>query len=129
MKWQARHLRSKPDPEPPESEQRRQKRSAENRVNEPAPIRRVRISIEQRDVQKATVRVLVLISLWLVAGLVIGAAQLATLLPQYSAQIQQDITNLETWLAGFGISQSDIQSMTDNVSSSSIISAIESMLS
>ena len=65
----------------------------------------------------------------LVAGLVIGAAQLATLLPQYSAQIQQDITNLETWLAGFGISQSDIQSMTSNISSSSIISAVESVLS
>ena len=65
----------------------------------------------------------------LVAGLVIGAAQLATLLPQYSAQIQQDITNLETWLAGFGISQSDIQSMTSNISSSSIISAVGSVLS
>jgi len=65
----------------------------------------------------------------LVVGLVIGVAQLATLLPQYSSEIQQDITNLETWLAGFGISQSDIQSMTDNVSSSSIISAIESLLS
>ncbi len=60
MKWQARRLRLKPDPEPPESEQQRQKRSAEDRVNERAPIRRVRISIEQRDVQKATVRVLVL---------------------------------------------------------------------
>ncbi|HYN72357.1 MAG TPA: AI-2E family transporter, partial [Nakamurella sp.] len=65
----------------------------------------------------------------LVAGLVIGAAQLATLLPQYSDQIQQDIANLETWLAGFGISQSDIQSMTSNVSSSSIISAVGSVLS
>ncbi len=65
----------------------------------------------------------------LVVGLVIGVAQLATLLPQYSSEIQQDIANLQTWLAGFGISQSDIQSMTDNVSSSSIISAIESLLS
>ena len=65
----------------------------------------------------------------LVAGLVIGVAQLATLLPQYSAQIQQDIANLQTWLAGFGISQSDIQSMTSNISSSSVISAVESVLS
>ena len=75
------------------------------------------------------VLVIFAILLGLVAGLVIGAAQLATLLPQYSDQIQQDIANLETWLAGFGISQSDIQSMTDNISSSSIISAVESVLS
>ena len=74
------------------------------------------------------VLVIFAILLGLVAGLVIGAAQLATLLPQYSDQIQQDIANLETWLAGFGISQSDIQSMTDNISSSSIISAVESVL-
>jgi len=65
----------------------------------------------------------------LIFGLVIGVAQLATLLPQYSAQIQQDITNFETWLAGFGISQSDIQSMTSNISSSSVISAVEGLLS
>jgi AI-2 transport protein TqsA len=64
----------------------------------------------------------------LVVGLVVGVAQLATLLPQYAPQIQQDIANLESWLAGFGISQSDIQSMTSNISSSSIISAIEALL-
>ena len=38
-------------------------------------MRRVRISIEQRDVQKATIRVLVLISLWLVALWVVGVAR------------------------------------------------------
>jgi len=75
------------------------------------------------------VLVIFAILIGLVAGLVIGVAQLATLLPQYSAQIQQDITNLQTWLAGFGISQSDVQSMTSNISSSSIISAVESVLS
>jgi hypothetical protein len=32
----------------------------------------------------------------LILGLVLGVAQLATLLPQYSAEIQQDITNFET---------------------------------
>ena len=75
MKWQARRPRRKPAPEPPESEQVRQERNAEDRVNERAPIRRVRISIEQRDVQKATIRVLVLISMWLVALWVVGVAR------------------------------------------------------
>jgi predicted PurR-regulated permease PerM len=75
MKWQARHPRRKPDPEPPVFEQRRQERSAEDRVTDRAPLRRVRISIEQRDVQKATVRVLVLISMWLVALWVVGVAR------------------------------------------------------
>ena len=64
----------------------------------------------------------------LILGLVLGVAQLATLLPQYSTEIQQDITNFETWLGGFGISQSDIKSMTSNISSSSIISAVEAVL-
>src|SRR5664279_2139770 len=75
MKWQARHPRRKPDPEPPVFEQRRQERSAPDRVTDRAPIRRVRISIEQRDVQKATVRVLALISMWLVALWVVGVAR------------------------------------------------------
>ena len=80
MKWQARHPRRKPDPapsdpEPAESEHPRQERSADDRVNDRAPIRRVRISIEQRDVQKATIRVLVLISMWLVALWVVGVAR------------------------------------------------------
>jgi len=80
MKWQARHPRRKPDPEssdpePQESVARRPERNAEDRVNERAPMRRVRISIEQRDVQKATIRVLVLISLWLVALWVVGVAR------------------------------------------------------
>ena len=75
------------------------------------------------------VLVIFAILLGLIAGLVIGVAQLATLLPQYSAEIQQDITNLQNWLAGLGISQSDVQSMTSNVSSSSIISAVEGLLS
>ena len=65
----------------------------------------------------------------LIAALVIGFAQLATLLPQYSAQIQQDITNLQAWLAGLGISQSDTQSMTGNISSSTVISAVQGLLS
>ena len=75
------------------------------------------------------VLVIFAILLGLIAGLIIGVAQLATLLPQYSAEIQQDITNLQNWLAGLGISQSDVQSMTSNVSSSSIISAVEGLLS
>ena len=80
MKWHARRPRPAPDPEPAESElhesdHRRQERSAEDRVNERSPIRRVRISIEQRDVQKATIRVLVLISMWLVALWVVGVAR------------------------------------------------------
>lgn len=69
------------------------------------------------------------ILLGLVFGLVVGVAQLATLLPQYSTEIQQSITNLENWLAGFGISQSDIQSMTDNISSDSVITAVGELLS
>src|SRR5664279_1595853 len=40
-----------------------------------SPIPRVRISIDQRDVQKATIRVLLLVSAWLVAIWVVGAAR------------------------------------------------------
>ena len=46
---------------------------------------------------------------------IIGIAQLATLLPQYADQIQQEITNFKSWLAGMGVSQSDIQTMISSI--------------
>ena len=45
---------------------------------------------------RTLVIVIFAILLGLIFGLVIGVAQLATLLPEYSTQIQQEITNFET---------------------------------
>jgi len=60
---------------------------------------------------------------------IIGVIQLATLLPQYSDQIQQQLSGLQSWLAGLGVSQTDIQSLLSNISPSQIAAFAASLLS
>ncbi len=65
----------------------------------------------------------------LFAATVVGVVQLATLLPQYSAQIQQELSGLQSWLAGMGVTSADIQSTLSGVSSSQIAAVAEGLLS
>ncbi len=65
----------------------------------------------------------------LFAATVVGVVQLATLLPQYSDQIQQELSGLQSWLAGMGVSSADIQSALSGVSSSQIAAVAEGLLS
>ena len=65
----------------------------------------------------------------LFAAAVIGIVQLANLLPQYADQIQQQLDGLQSWLAGFGISQADLQSMFSGIDKSQLAGLVESLLS
>ena len=60
---------------------------------------------------------------------IIGIVQLATLLPQYSDQVQQQLAGVQSWLAGLGVTQADIQSMFSSISPSQIASVAEGLLS
>ena len=51
----------------------------------------------------------------LFAAAIVGIVQLATLMPQYSDQIQQELGGLQSWLAGMGVTQADIQSMFSSI--------------
>ncbi len=64
----------------------------------------------------------------LFAASIVGLIQLATLLPQYSDQIQQQLSGIESWLAGMGVSQADIQNMLSGISPSAIASFAASLL-
>lgn len=64
----------------------------------------------------------------LVVSTVIGIARFATLMPQYSDEIQQNLAGLTNWLAGFGINMADVQSMIGNVDSSTIVGVVRSLL-
>jgi predicted PurR-regulated permease PerM len=69
----------------------------------------------------------------IMVGLLVAAAfgivQLVTLMPQYSDQIQQELSGLQTRLAGIGVTQADIQSVFASISPSQIASFAESLLS
>ena len=79
MNWHVRHRNPKPSadpgPGPKKADQRTRDRVVDERIKERTPIQRMRISIDQRDVQRATIRILVLISGWLVALWVVGVAR------------------------------------------------------
>jgi predicted PurR-regulated permease PerM len=62
-------------------------------------------------------------------GAVIGAAQFASILPQYSQQISEQLSGLTTWLAGMGITKESVQSALSNVDSGKIVSAVQGLLS
>ncbi len=64
----------------------------------------------------------------LFAASIVGLVQLATLLPQYSDQIQQQLSGIESWLAGMGVTQADIQNLFSGISPSSIASFATSLL-
>ncbi len=65
----------------------------------------------------------------LFAATVVGVVQLATLLPQYSTQIQQELSGLQSALAGLGVTSADIQSMFSSISTGQIAAFAESLLS
>ncbi len=64
----------------------------------------------------------------LFAAAIVGVVQLATLLPQYSAEFQQELSGIQSWLAGMGVSQADIQSALSGVDPSAIASFAEGLL-
>jgi predicted PurR-regulated permease PerM len=64
----------------------------------------------------------------MVAG-IIGVARLASLLPQYADELQNELAGLKTWLEGFGITQADVQQMLSSVDKSTIVSYAASLLS
>jgi predicted PurR-regulated permease PerM len=65
----------------------------------------------------------------LFAAAIVGIIQLATLLPQYSDQIQQELSGLESWLTSLGVTQSDVQSLLSSISPEQIAAAAEGVLS
>ncbi len=65
----------------------------------------------------------------LFAAAIVGLVQLAALMPQYSAQIQQQLDGIRSWLEGMGISQADIQSMFSNVEPGQLAAVAQDLLS
>jgi AI-2 transport protein TqsA len=69
----------------------------------------------------------------IVAGLftaaIVGVVQLATLMPQYSGQIQDQLDSLTSRLAGMGISEADLQTLFSSVDPSQITAWAKDLLS
>ena len=65
----------------------------------------------------------------LFAAAVVGLVQLAALVPQYSAQVQQQLDGIRSWLEGMGISQTDIQSMFSSVDPGQLAAFAQGVLS
>ena len=65
----------------------------------------------------------------LLVAAAVGIVQLVTLMPQYSDQIQQELSGLQSRLAGIGVTQADIQSVFASISPSQITAFAESLLS
>ena len=64
----------------------------------------------------------------LAVAIVVGIIRFATLLPQYADAVQNQLAGLKTWLAGFGISNVDIQSLLGSIDRSSIVGFAEALL-
>jgi AI-2 transport protein TqsA len=58
-----------------------------------------------------------------------GIVQLATLMPQYADQFQEQLSGVKTWLAGMGVTQADIDSALGSVDKSSIVGYARALLS
>src|SRR5664279_3830909 len=65
----------------------------------------------------------------LFAAAVVGLVQLAALVPQYSAQVQQQLDGIRSWLEGMGISQTDSQSMFSTVDPGQLAAFAQGLLS
>lgn len=65
----------------------------------------------------------------LVASAVIGVAQFASILPEYSAQMSSTIAGLREFLSGFGISADRTRELIGNVDSAKIVSIVTGVLS
>ena len=64
----------------------------------------------------------------LFAAAIIGIVQLATLMPQYADQIQQQLDSLASWLAGLGISEADLHSIFSSIEPSQLVAAAQDLL-
>ena len=69
----------------------------------------------------------------LVLGLVVGViwslARFATILPEYSDEVDATLASLKSWMAGLGIGQDQIEAMLSKIDSGQIIAVLESFLS
>ncbi len=65
----------------------------------------------------------------LFASAIVGVVQLANLMPQYSDQIHQQLSNLASWLGGFGITQANIDAIFSNLQPSQLVAFAEDLLS
>ena len=88
----------------------------------------------RRGVSKALASLAVFLTVLIIVvalfvAAIVGVIQLATLMPQYADQIQQELSGLQSWLAGMGVTQSDIQSLLSSISPSQIAAFAASLLS
>ncbi len=65
----------------------------------------------------------------LFAAAILGIAQLASLLPQYADQLQQQLSGLKSWVASMGVTQADVEKLLGSVDKSSIVGYAASLLS
>jgi predicted PurR-regulated permease PerM len=65
----------------------------------------------------------------LFAAAIVGLVQLANLIPQYSDQIQEQISGLQSRLAGLGVSQADLQAMFSNIEPAQLAAFAQGLLS
>ena len=74
-----------------------------------------------------------LTALFIIVGLVVatvlGIVAFVALIPQYSAQWSQALAGLQSWLAGLGLSEADIQSALSSLDPSTIAGFAQSLLS
>jgi len=81
----------------------------------------------------AATAVLVLATMGAVLSLVVGViwslARFATILPEYTEEVQSTLANLQSWLAGLGIGPDQVQAMLGKIDSGQVIALVESLLS
>jgi predicted PurR-regulated permease PerM len=65
----------------------------------------------------------------LFAAAVLGIVQLANLIPQYSDQIQQQLSSITSWLSGLGITQANIDSIFSQLQPSQLVAFAQDLLS
>jgi predicted PurR-regulated permease PerM len=70
-----------------------------------------------------------LIVLGLVAATVVGIIRFIQLIPEYSDDWSSTLDQLQSWLAGLGLSSSDVSSLLQNISPSTVASVAETLLS
>ena len=69
-----------------------------------------------------------LIVVGLVVATALGIVRFVQLIPQYADEWQQSLAGLQSWLAGLGLTSTDIQSMLSDIDPSTVASFAESLL-
>jgi predicted PurR-regulated permease PerM len=70
-----------------------------------------------------------LIVLGLVAATVFGIIRFVQLIPEYSDDWSSTLDQVQSWLAGLGLSSTDVSSLVQNISPGTVASVAESLLS